>query len=325
MTELLPWQSAQWQQLWQRQRADRLPHALLLVGPPGLGKLLFAQRLIQALLCESRDEQAISCGSCRSCRLFLSAGHPDCTVAEPSEPNKPIKVDQIRELCAFLGYTSQFGGYKVALVASAEQLNINAANSLLKTLEEPPTNSLLLLVTPFPSRLPATVRSRCQTVIFSEPSTEQALAWLAPRLEQGADSKLMLDLSGGAPLKALDYAADSHLNRRQTLFQCYSQVLDGNEDPISAAETWSAGDVAENLHWLIGWHMDMIRLKMTADPPRLFNPDWRSQLRVLAERSPTRLLFQRLDTVLRLQALCVTSVNPKLMLEAFLASCVNAI
>jgi len=323
MSELLPWQSAQWQQLWQRQRTNRLPHALLCVGTAGLGKLLFSERLAQALLCESRDEQANPCESCRSCRLFLSGGHPDYNTAEPGESNKPIKVDQVRKLCAFLGYTSQFGGYKVALVASAELLTVNAANSLLKTLEEPPANSLLLLVTPFPSRLPATVRSRCQAVTFSEPPTEQALAWLAPYLKHSADSRLLLNLSAGAPLKALDYAADDCLSRRQALFQCYSHVLDGHIDPVAAAETWSTGDVAENLHWLIGWHMDMIRLKMAVNPPCLLNPDWRSQLQILAERSPVRLLFKRLDTALKLQTLCAKPVNPKLMLEAFLASCAN--
>ncbi|MEZ5582705.1 MAG: DNA polymerase III subunit delta' C-terminal domain-containing protein [Candidatus Competibacteraceae bacterium] len=143
--------------------------------------------------------------------------------------------------------------------------------------------------------------------------------------EQGVDPRLSLSLGDGAPLKALDFAANGGLIRRQKLFQCYCQVLTGQIDPIDAAETWSTGTVTENLHWLIGWHMDMIRLKMTADPPRLLNPDWRSQLRILAEGSPARLLFQRLDTALRLQTLCVTPVNLKLMLEAFFASCAGTI
>jgi DNA polymerase-3 subunit delta' len=322
MNPLLPWQGLQWDQLLQRRAANRLPHALLCSGPAGLGKRLFAERLAQALLCEVPLPEGSPCGMCRACRWFAAGNHPDYVRVEPVEEGKLIKIDQIREVVTFLGYTSQLGGYKIALLTPAERMNSNAANSLLKTLEEPPANSLLLLLSTAPAQLPATIRSRCQNLVFRIPPLEEALAWLTPRV--AGDPALLLSLSGGAPLAAQAHAEPGRLARRQALFEGYQTVVAGQADPVRLAEQWSKNDVVENLHWLITWHMDMIRLKMTPAPPRLFNPDWRAALQRLAEPWPVPLLFQKLDAVLRLHTLCVTTqVNRQLLLEAFLVDCVG--
>ncbi|MFO7642692.1 MAG: DNA polymerase III subunit delta', partial [Candidatus Competibacteraceae bacterium] len=167
MDEGLPWHEPLWRQFQQSRAAGRLPHALLLAGPAGLGKLAFAKRLARALLCETPDVEGDACGRCRSCRLFQAGSHPDYRMEQPVEEGKAIRIDPIRELCGFLGFTAQYGGYKIALLEPADRLNLNAANSLLKTLEEPPGDCLLLLVTAHPARLPATVRSRCQKVSFA--------------------------------------------------------------------------------------------------------------------------------------------------------------
>ena len=315
----LPWHDALWRQLQQRRIAGRLPHALLLAGPAGLGKLTFARRLAQALLCASPDTEGDACGQCRSCRLFQAGTHPDYSPVQPAEDGKVIKIDQIRDLCAFLSYTPQYGGCKIALLEPADRLNVNAANSLLKTLEEPPGNCLLLLVTAQPARLPATVRSRCQVLPFSSPAPDIAMPWLKARIAGGLDAAALLDAAGGAPLAALTYADGERWRRRQELAEGYEQVLAGRLDPIRAAESWMQGDVAENLRWLVSWQMDVIRLKMSPYPPRLSNPDLRSLLRGWAERQAPLLLFDRLDTILRLYALCATTqVRADLLLEAFL-------
>ncbi len=320
MNPLLPWQGLQWDQLMQRRAANRLPHALLCSGPAGLGKRRFTERLAQALLCEAPLPDGSPCEACRACRLFAAGSHPDYVRVEPTEEGKSIKIDQIREVVTFLGYTSQLRGYKIALLAPAERMNSNAANSLLKTLEEPPANSLLLLLTTAPAQLPATLRSRCQNLVFRTPPVEEALAWLTPRV--AGDPALLLSLSGGAPLAAQAYAEPGRLARRQALFEGYQAVVAGQADPVRMAEQWSKNDMTENLRWLIGWHMDMIRLKMTRDPPRLLNPDWRAALQRLAEPWPELLLFQKLDTLLRLHTLCATTqVNRQLLLEAFLVDC----
>lgn len=314
-----PWHDAGWRQLWQHRMADRLPHAMLLSGPAGLGKLMFARRLAQALLCESPDTGGDACGQCRSCRLFQAGSHPDYSPVQPVEEGKVIKIDQIRDLCAFLGYTPQYGGYKIALLEPADRLNSNAANSLLKTLEEPPGNCLLLLVTAQPARLPATVRSRCQVMPFSPPASNIALSWLKMQVADGLDVVALLEAANGAPLVALAYADGERWRRRGELADGYEQVMVGRLDPIRAAEHWMQGDLAENLRWLVSWQIDLIRLKMSPHPPRLSNPDLRFLLQSWTERQAPRLLFDRLDAALRLQTLCLTTqVRVDILLEAFL-------
>ena len=320
MEERLPWHEPLWRQVQQRRAADRLPHALLLAGPAGLGKLAFAKRLARALLCETPDGEGDACGRCRSCRLFQAGSHPDYRMEQPAEEGKAIRIDPIRELCAFLGFTAQYGGYKIALLEPADRLNLNAANSLLKTLEEPPGDCLLLLVTAHPARLPATVRSRCQKVSFVPPPPSVARAWLAARMNGGPDPQVLLDIAGGAPLAALAYADGERWRRRQELVEHYEQVLAGRADPVRAAELWMQGDVAENLRWLIGWHTDLIRLKMNPDVIHLSNPDLRSVLRRWTDSQPLRALFERLDAAVRSHVWCTTTqVNASLLLEAFLS------
>lgn len=319
MPELLPWQRRQWNLLMQRRSAGRLPHALLCSGAAGLGKRQFAERLAQTLLCQAPASDGSPCTRCRSCQLVQAGSHPDYSRVGPAADSKLIKVDQVRELCAFLGYTSRLGGYKIALLTPAEQMNPAAANSLLKTLEEPPSDSLLLLVTTAPSRLPATVRSRCQPLVFQPPPAEQALAWLAPQL--GGDritAGLLLSLNQQAPLAALAAAGGDRLARRQALFEDYCTVLDGRGDPLRAATAWQQGDVAENLRWLLGWHSDLLKLRLSTHPPRLLNPDLVAPLRRLAARWPAPILWQRLDAVGRLYHLATTTqVKAETLLESF--------
>lgn len=317
--ECLPWHMAPWQQLWQRHAAGRLPHALLLAGPAGLGKGVFARRLIRALLCTQVDAEGKACGLCRGCRLVQVGSHPDMQVLQPEEDGKPIKIDAVRELCIFLGCTTQYGGYKIALLEPADRLNVNAANSLLKTLEEPPGNSLLLLVSDRPARLPATVRSRCQRIDFAPPPLASARDWLTPQIPAAIDPVVLLAITGGAPLAALAQADGARWARRRTLFEAYRQTLAGSADPVCVAQDWMQGDLSENLCWLIGWHHDLIRLKMMGDPPRLDNPDLRPVLQEWARQHALRTLFERLDAAMRLRAVyATTQVNVQMQLEAFL-------
>jgi len=131
---------------------------------------------------------------------------------------------------------------------------------------------------------------------------------------------VLLDIAGGAPLAALAQADGERWRRRRELFECYEQTRAGRINPIRAAERWIQGDLSENLRWLIGWHTDVIRLKMSVNPPCLGNSDLCSALRRWADQQTPRALFDRLDAAIRLHVLCATTqANASLLLEAFLS------
>ena len=304
----------------QRKHAARFPHALLFSGKMGLGKRLFAEQLIRSLLCKATEEDGLACNECRNCRLLAAGSHPNYLCVTPEEFGKPIKVDQVRELSVFLNHTSQFGGLKAVLIEPAERMNSNAANSLLKTLEEPPGDSLLVLISAHPANLPATVRSRCGEIKFGQPDSKEAIAWLTPQIGD-ADPQLLLSLCHGAPLRARAYASGDNLVRRQSLFKCFCDTLVGRVDPVQAAKIWVDDNLDEHLVWLLDWYADMIRLKMIPVTSRLHNPDLKSELRSLAVRLSERTMFHQFDAVLRMRALGATQVNSEIMLAAFFSEC----
>lgn len=315
-TALLPWHVPLWDMLMARMRSGRMPHALLLAGPTGLGKQRFAQSLAQALLCERPQDEGRACGACRACRLFLSGAHPDFLRLAPEEAGKAILVEPMRELCAALTLKSQYGGYKTALITPAERMNAAAANSLLKTLEEPAGQTVLMLVSARPSALPATIRSRCQALIFKPPPRELALAWLAQRLAPQQDLALLLELGRGAPLAAADLAQGERLAQRAARLDDLEALARGAADPIAVAGKWAKDDVPDGLHWLQTWVVDMIRLKSAPRPPRTANPDIAARLQWFAERLDLRDLFRHLDRVSEAARQAAgTQVNVPLLLE----------
>ncbi len=205
-----PWLETPWDHFAARLEQDRLPHALLLCGPPGLGKRALADAMVAGLLCLSGAAEA--CGECRSCALLGGGAHPDRFVIEPEEGKRVIKVDAVRELTGRLALTTTISPRKVALLAPAEAMNTHAANALLKNLEEPPGDTVLLLLSHDPSRLPITIRSRCQAVNVATPPRAAALEWL--RAETGLDAataKLALEAAGGSPLRAASLSEEDTL------------------------------------------------------------------------------------------------------------------
>ncbi|WP_444944130.1 DNA polymerase III subunit delta' [Microbulbifer sp. ZKSA006] len=249
----LPWHSEQWQRLGLQLQADRCPHALLLTGPEGLGKRQFAAAFTALALCEQpRAGQA--CGECKDCRLWMAGSHPDFLQVEPEKPGGPLKVEQIRQLGNFVSRTSGRGGARLVWLSPAEAMNINAANALLKNLEEPASSVIFVLITDAPTGLLPTIRSRCQSIAFPPPSEEVALQWLYGSGLEEPLAQRVLTLAGGAPLLAAELAEPKSREVREQFFKDLVAVAEGMASPVSSAGRWETpADGVELVQLLLFW------------------------------------------------------------------------
>jgi DNA polymerase III subunit delta' len=246
---LLPWHAEHWARLQARRQRDALPHALLLCGAAGLGKRAFAQRFVQGLLC-SESTDGDPCGHCRSCLLVAAGTHPDVIplsfgLRKDGVMRSEIVVDQIRELSARLAMRSQFGGWQVATIDPADAMNPAAANALLKTLEEPATQTMLILLGDAPWRLPQTIRSRCQRIEFHLPAAAEALAWL--QSEGVRDAATALDAAGGNPGLARAWAQEGALDRRLEVRKDLAALAAGRGQPLDVVKRWLDNEPAQRL------------------------------------------------------------------------------
>jgi DNA polymerase-3 subunit delta' len=265
--ERLPWHDSVWSQLHTAWRDQRWPHALLLHGPEGVGKYVLAQRLAHALLCDRPGGDWQACGACASCKLLQSRTHPDFLLIAPEEDKQQISIDQIRESCASLALTSYRRGHKVALIAPAHQMTLGAANSLLKTLEEPASNTTLILVTSRPGALLATLRSRCQQVAIRAPTEQVSQAWLAKTTGKTLPHELMRFVHH-APLRALAMADGRYETLWQEVHDDIEALIAGRHDVTHIAKRWANEDFLDRLSCVDHWLSDRIRASIvgSADP-----------------------------------------------------------
>ena len=302
----------------------RFPHALLLSGQPGMGRAALAESVARMLLCERPSEDHSPCGACPGCVQFEAGTHADYFHLHPEVDEKTgkestvIKVDQIRALSEKLSLSSHRGGYKVAVLNPAEAMNLNAANSLLKTLEEPSDNTVLVLVCVHPAHLPATIRSRCQQIRIAAPEREAARSWLAGQLPE-EDPEIYLQLANGAPLAALAQAREGSIAARQEHFGALLAILDGRTSPLAVAQAWSKDENLQGIHWLRDWLMDLLRIHMTGQTGDVRSVDLVDGLARLAQRLDSRVLFDQLGQINRtLRLTAASSLNRQLMTEDIL-------
>jgi DNA polymerase-3 subunit delta' len=313
------WHNRQWENIVQRWKRGSLPHALLLTGPHGLGKSIFADNLVKSVLCERPADNGHACDHCKNCQLVAAGSHPDIHEVGVAEESKVIKIDQIRDLCEKLSKTSQLAGYKVGIIRDAERMNTNAANSLLKTLEEPGADTLIVLLSSQPGTMPATIRSRCQKISFNSPEKAQALEWLKKQTDSTA-IEVALALSQGAPLAALELLSDEQISKRKQFLEDFQSLTSGKQDPIVMSEKWVKLDPEALIHWLQGCVMDIIRLKSAQQPPIINNIDIISYLKPLSQRLDLKKLFNRLERLEQAGRQLQTQVNTQLILEDTLMS-----
>lgn len=264
MLELLPWHQNQWQLISSAITGNKLHHALLLTGPEGIGLGQFTNLLTSALLCHRPDADGFMCGECKSCILFKAGNHPDLMLLEPEEAGKQLKVELVRDLVVFMQLTNQYGRKKLAVIDPADAMNRSAANSLLKTLEEPPQDTLIILISHQPSLLPVTIRSRCQRINFSPSYTGQTITWLEKHVSgTKPDIQDMLEIARGAPLKVLDMLDQDPAGRRESLLQDLTDIRRSNASLVKVAERWQGFGTNEVLLWLLLIFHQMTRLKLT--------------------------------------------------------------
>ncbi len=324
MFKRYPWHEPVWQQLLARVTSGTLPHALLLTGGNGIGKREFAVQLGKLLLCNTfqakpNTENPVPCGHCQACALNKAMTHPDFKLVEPESEGKIISIDQIRDLSEFLGLKSHYGLGQVAIIHPAEKLNRFAANSLLKTLEEPTSASLIILVTSQPSALLPTIRSRCQQVAFQQPTADTTLHWLKSNADTSDEDKIkaMLHLAHGGPLVALEYLNNNTQALIEELLTSFVNVTLGRVDPVTVAKIWSETDVASLIKWLIMWTSHMIHLKYGTQPPDSYSMG-ESSLKKLAAAVDLLALFLFLDKLTEARRLVDSQANIQLLLEDML-------
>jgi DNA polymerase-3 subunit delta' len=319
----LPWHETTFARLL-RERA-RLPHALLIHGRQGIGKLAFAQALARALVCEAPRADGAPCGTCAACGWCMAGSHPDwidvAPAAEDDESEAPldgeraasreITVKQIRGLADFINLSSHRGGAKIVLLHPAESLNVNAANALLKSLEEPPPNTFFLLVSHRPHFLLPTIKSRCSQIAAPVPSREAAEAWLAK--QSVPNPALALAQSGDAPLLAMQLTDTAWWEQRATLLDAIAKA---HFDPLALAEALRDVPVPRLVEWLQKWTFDSVLLKFLG---RIrYNPDYAGALKAAAGRTEALSLIRFHRDVVRMQRVVHHPLNPRLVIEDLL-------
>ncbi len=263
MLEPLSWHRALLAQIAQRMEQQRLPHALMLRGRTGDG-LFQAARAIAALRLCQNPVGGQACGSCKSCQLAKVGSHPDLHLLQPEESSRVIKIDAVRELVSQFAHTPQVGQWKLALIFPANQLNLAAANALLKTLEEPPGKSLLLLAVEQHARVLPTLQSRCQSLVLPRPSTADADSWLRQAGIDAESSSELLKATAGEPLRALAWHQEGRLEEWRTFRQVLPDVASGKLRLSLACDSLGSLESRDMLVWYLEWLRDGLRAELGA-------------------------------------------------------------
>jgi DNA polymerase-3 subunit delta' len=328
MEALFPWQTESWQAL--QGLRGRLPHALLLKGAQGIGKLDLALNFAQSLLCEKNNPDGTACHQCSSCHWFEQDNHPDFRLIQPDaltapedgeekagskKPSREISVDQIRDLASFANLSAHCGGYRIVLIHPTEAMNNNAANSLLKTLEEPTDKLLFLLVTHKPQQLLPTILSRCLSFTVHTPTREIGAAWLA---QQGVKNpEQALAQTGFAPLQALDWAESGEgAEERGILLAAIRRPA--NLDALALADSLQRSAPVYVIHCLQQWCHDLTSAKL-AGSVRYF-PEQTAEIVKLANGVSSTALLHFQKELLEARRAAFHPLNPKLALESLLLS-----
>lgn len=321
---LLPWHQENWSRLSSQLKQQRLAHAYLLCGEHGLGKKKFAAAVARLLLCDNPSTTG-PCENCNDCRFSVNATHPDLLYVTPEEGGRVLKVDQVRALTRFTEKTTHSARRKVVILEQADMLNMSAANALLKTLEEPAGNTVILLLSDKPGSLLPTIRSRCQRILFITPEPAMALTWLQETLDGKANPQELLHLAGGKPILAQEIYTSGEVEQRQNIIRAFVQIVDGNLDPIEFAATFKSLNVSSVMDYLWQTSALLIKYLLCKDEALLASSEIRAIVTRLQQSgrdendSLTRLLRLNLAAEdAKRQLVSVSNPNQQLIFESMM-------
>jgi len=275
---------------------DRVPAAVLLLGPAGVGKRALADALAAHLLCAAGADDA--CGTCAQCVRIAAGTHPDLRVVVRDADRKDVRTEQIRELTRWLSLTPLMAGRKVAIVDGAHEVNEHGQNALLKTLEEPPGHTVLLLTASAPSLLLPTVRSRCRQVRLEPLPAALVRQVIAARGIEPGEAEILASLAEGSPGRALALAGPDEQEARQTVLETLPvlRTLDAWEISKRAQElARGAGDAG--LAVMLSWYRDVLGAALLGPDAPLRLPAHASHVRAAAARLDAAAVLRQLEAV----------------------------
>ena len=319
MSAPYPWLDTPWQRLLTTRA--RPAQALLLAGPRGVGKGALARAWAQALLCETPLANGAACCECPACHWVNAGTHPDFRLVTLQEKTTKegetrmataIEVDQAREAVDFVQLSTYRAGFRVVLVNPADTLNLASANALLKVLEEPPLNTVFVLVSDQPRRLLPTIRSRCTRLDIGLPPLDAAAQWLAG---QGVDDAVnLLALSGGTPLDAQRWVDSGELDERRSVLEGLARL--GQLDPVMLGDRWKAVSPQTWHNVAYKWLGDLLAVKLQGSVR--FNRDFADVLAQLGKKAD----LAKLLALAKVQAIegrtLAHPLNRSLQLQAWL-------
>lgn len=280
-----PWLSQPWNRLASMRK--RLPHTLLLSGPAGVGKLALARAWTRSLLCEHPGPDGDACGVCDGCHWFEAGTHPDfmhLTLLEKENREgevrlaSEINVEQARQAVEFVQLSTYRAGYRIVMIEPAEALNTASGNALLKVLEEPPINTVFILISHQSRQLLPTLLSRCHKLEIGLPERSSYKTWM----EDNGLGEEMLAWHCGAPLAALAARESGDMETRKELLDALS--AGGNLDSVASAEAWNRQVTARTWHQVSHkWLQDLLACCLGGRAA--FNPDYEKALESLAKRT----------------------------------------
>ncbi|MBI1994132.1 MAG: DNA polymerase III subunit delta' [Deltaproteobacteria bacterium] len=299
---------------------DRLHHAYLFLGPEGIGKRTVALSLAMAIQCREKDSDF--CGRCDGCVRVQNGNHPDVRVVEPLPEKKEITIRQVRELERELNYRAFTGGKKIAVVDPASLMNYAAQNALLKTLEEPPKDSLLILVSTSVGGLLATLVSRCLRLSFAPLPVQEVASFLETRKGWSRDkAELLAAMSMGSLGRAAAPEMEEMIQRRAAWAERMSSLTPADSAGWMALAEEIAGEREESLKfldWAEGWYRDILICLVTGSSRGLSNPDLEQSIRRQADRNSRERVLFLLSRIGATAASIRRNVNRRMALEDFL-------